>query len=31
MRVPRLSCEEAEFVTLTKEESNLLPDWHGDE
>jgi len=29
--VQRLGGDEDEFVTLTKEGSNLLPDWHGDE
>jgi hypothetical protein len=27
----RLDGDEEEFVTLTKEWSNLLPDWHADE
>jgi formylglycine-generating enzyme required for sulfatase activity len=29
--VQRIGGDEDEFVTLTKEGSNLLPDWHGDE
>lgn len=29
--VQRLDAEEGEFIVLTKEGSNLLPDWHGDE
>jgi formylglycine-generating enzyme required for sulfatase activity len=29
--VQRLGGDEDEFVALTKEGSNLLPDWHGDE